>query len=112
VRIRSAVTTLLMVVVAAGCGSDLDGLPMYFNVENRTAEAFSIVWHRENGQQQILVVEVSAGKWVPLHVNEYGDPEDVCGDGELVAIDPAAREVARSPMNCRPWVIESSKPPE
>jgi hypothetical protein len=107
-RIRATVTPLLIAVVLASCGSDLDGLPMYFDVENRTDEAISIVWHRENGEQRIVVVEVSAGKWVPLHVNEYGDPDDVCGDGELVALDPAGREVARSPMDCRPWVIDGS----
>jgi hypothetical protein len=64
---------------------------MYFNVENRTDETISIVWQRENGEQQILVVEVSAGKWVPLHVNGYGGRTCVAMAGSWPSIRPAAR---------------------
>ena len=101
-----------MVIVVASCGSDLDGLPMYWNFKNQTDEAIAIVWHRENGEQVVLVKEVSAGTSASLAVNEYGDPEEVCGDGELVAVDAVGHELARSPSICKPWVIEPSEPPE
>jgi hypothetical protein len=112
VRIRLALTTLLMVVVAASCATDLGGLPTYWNFKNQTDEAIAIVWHRENGEQIMLVKEVSAGESASVNVNPYGNPREACGDGELVAVDPAGREIARSPTNCNPWVIESSEPPE
>ena len=112
VRMRLAVTTLLMVVSVAGCASDLDGLPMYVAFENRTDEAISIIWHRKSGEEIPVARDVPAGKSAYLDVNEYGDPEAVCGDGELVAVDAAGREVARSQTPCTHWVIESSEPPE
>jgi hypothetical protein len=111
VRIRSVVTTLLMVVTLAGCGSDLDGLPTYKAVENQTDQAITILWLRESGEQTVLA-EVPAGKSASVHMSAYGNSRYVCDDGDLVAVDPAGREVARSPMNCSPWVIESSEPPE
>jgi len=112
VRLRSVVTTLLAVAVA-GCGvSDVDGLPMSVAFENRTDEAISIIWHRKSGEQISVARDVPAGKSAYLDVNEYGDPEAVCGDGELVAVDEAGREVARTPTICLHWVIESPQPPE
>jgi hypothetical protein len=111
VRLRSVVTTLLAVAVA-GCGvSDVDGLPMSVAFENRTDEAISIIWHRKSGEQISVARDVPPGKSAYLHVNEYGDPEAVCGDGELVAVDAAGREVARRSRVCPHWVIEPSEPP-
>lgn len=113
VRLRSLVTTLLAVVAVAGCGvSDVDGLPMSVAFENRTDEAISIIWHRKSGEEISVARDVSPGKSAYLDVNEYGDPEAVCGDGELVAVDAAGREVARSQTPCTHWVIESSELPE
>ncbi len=107
------VTTLLVVLAVAGCGvSDRDGLPMSVAFENRTNEAISIIWHRESGEQISVARDVPAGKSAYLHVNDYGDPEAVCGDGELVAVDAAGHEVARTPTICLHWVIESPQPPE
>lgn len=103
-------TTLLIAVVLMGCGSDLDGLPTYKHVENRTDEAITIVWQRETGEQ-IELVEVAAGESASVRFSGYGNSQYVCDDGELVAVNPAGGEVARSPTNCSPWVIESSPPP-
>jgi hypothetical protein len=108
-RIRSALTTLL-VFVTAGCGSDLGGISIWWNFKNQTDEAITIVWHRENGEQIVLDQDLPAGLTGTVEVNAYGDPEAICGDGELVAVDPGGREVARSPMVCNAWVIESSEP--
>jgi hypothetical protein len=110
VRIRSALTILPMVVAVAGCGSDLDGLPTYKAVENRTDEAITIIWLRESGEQTVLV-EVPAGKEASVHFSAYGNSKYVCDDGELVALDPSGHAVARSPTNCSPWVIETPERP-
>ena len=105
----SAMTLLAAVLAVASCGSDLGGLPTYKAVDNRTDESITIVWLRENGDRTELA-EVPAGKSASVHMSAYGNSEYVCEDGDLVAVDAAGREVARSPMNCSPWVIESAEP--
>jgi len=110
VRIASALTILLLVASVVACGSDLEGLPTYKAVENRTDEAITVIWLRESGEQTVLV-EVPAGKEASVHFSAYGNSKYVCDDGQLVAVDPAGDEVARSPTNCSPWVIEPSGRP-
>ncbi|HET9084417.1 MAG TPA: hypothetical protein VFN41_08405 [Candidatus Limnocylindrales bacterium] len=107
----AGIALLAAVVAVAGCCCDLDGLPFSIALENRTDEAISVIWHRDSGEQVFVARDVRAGLSAYMNINAYGGQEEVCGDGELVAVDAAGREVARRPMLCTHWVIESSEAP-
>ena len=104
----AGIALLAAVVAVAGCCCDLDGLPFSIAMENQTDETISVVWHRDSGEQVFVARDVPAGKSAYMDINEYGGQEEVCGDGELVAVDADGSEVARRPMFCTHWVIESA----
>jgi hypothetical protein len=105
------VATALLAVVLVGCMTDVGGLPTYWNFENRTETAVTVVWHRESGEQ-IELATVDAGKSLSLSINPYGNSREICDDGEFIFRSPTGEEVMRGPMTCNPWVIEASGSPD
>ena len=94
---------LASIVVLAACATDRSACrPRDF--DNRTAPAVTVVWERAGGER-VTLATLAAGGTSYVHVNEFGDPRDVCGDGDLVALDASGKELIRTPASCDRWVI-------
>lgn len=90
--------------VVAGCTTDERGLPTGRLFDNRTGVVVTVVWARESGER-VTQATLQPGGTADVTMNKFGNPNEVCGDGDLVALDAAGRELIRTPASCGRWVI-------
>ena len=96
---RVALAAAFIAVLAAACGTDLNGLPTEWRFDNRTNGPVTIIWERQDGQR-VELTTVAPGERGSVSVNQYGNPRYLCDDGEMVAIDRAGLELDRWPTTC------------
>jgi hypothetical protein len=107
-RSRPSVRVLALATViafwVAGCGSDLGGLPTTLNLENQTGIPITVIWVRKNAKP-VNHGRIANGEALQVNMNQFGNPKDVCLDGQLVAYDDRGTVLLKSGAPCGPWVI-------
>jgi hypothetical protein len=100
-----AIAAFFVAFVISGC-ADVDGLPTVRAFNNQSGQDVTVVWVRKNGER-VPQATIPAGETRTVGVNQFGNPKDVCLDGDVVAIAPSGEELARREASCEPWTIES-----
>jgi hypothetical protein len=91
-------------VVVAGCTTD-ERMPTYRDFDNRTGQTVTVVWERGGGER-VTHATLAPGETAYVTMNDFGDPRQVCGEGDEVALDLAGRELIRRPASCGSvWII-------
>ncbi len=101
----------VLALFVVGCmTTDEGGLPTDWVFDNRTDDVITVVWERDSGER-VELIELPVGREFRVNVNQYGNPRETCGDGDLVALGPNGEEMARRPTTCERWVLGQSPSP-
>jgi hypothetical protein len=102
--VRAVAVLAAFALGAAGCGTDLGGLPTTLNLENQTGRPITVIWVREDAEP-VNHGRIANGEALHVDMSQFGNTRNVCSDGQLIVYDDRGTVLVKGGGPCEPWVI-------